>query len=581
MKLQELLEITSETFNKKEGISEQRVRACMKELRKAFACWREYPDLFVDFLVSCASEEEQKGALKLYFYQRVFLRAVMRHRHAYATFPRAYSKSFLSVLVLMLRCILFPGSHLFVTTGGKQQAAGIAKEKVQQLCKLIPGLDREINHDRGKTRASNDYVCYIFKNDSQLDIIAASQKSRGKRKTGGLIEEVILVDQTLLNEVIIPTMNVDRRLADGTRMEEQTTNKSQIYVTTAGWKNSYAYEKLMTTLMEEILNPAKSVVLGGTWRVPVMEGLLNQSFVSELKLDGTYNESSFDREYESKWSGDAENAYFNSEAFDKWRILLQPEWEYSNRSTKEAYYVIGVDVGRKGCNTECMVIKNTPQPNGDSIKSLVNIHSIEAEHFEEQSRAIKELYIKYKARAISIDANGLGIGLVDYMIKPQIDPRDGSIIPAFGVSNLDQYPEYKKYITKDTVQNALFLIKANAPINTEAFAYLQAQMLNGKLRFLIDEREAKLKLMNTKQGQAMTPEQRAEKLMPFTLTTSLREQLLNLVEENEGVNILLKQSSKKIPKDKFSALVYGMYYIKKQNEKKKSHGSIKDMLFFG
>jgi hypothetical protein len=35
-------------------------------------------------------------------------------------FPRAYSKSFLSVLVLMIRCILYPGAKLFVTSGGKE-----------------------------------------------------------------------------------------------------------------------------------------------------------------------------------------------------------------------------------------------------------------------------------------------------------------------------------------------------------------------------------------------------------------------------------------------------------------------------
>ena len=69
---------------------------------------------------------------------------------------------------------------------------------------------------------------------SQLDIIAAQQSSRGKRATGGLMEECILIDQTLLNEVIIPTMNVDRRLADGSRQEDEPVNKSQIYVTTAG-----------------------------------------------------------------------------------------------------------------------------------------------------------------------------------------------------------------------------------------------------------------------------------------------------------------------------------------------------------
>lgn len=42
------------------------------------------------------------------------------------------------------------------------------------------------------------------------------------------------------------------------------------------------------------------MILGGSWRVPVIEGLLQKSFVKDLKLDGTFNEASFEREYESK-----------------------------------------------------------------------------------------------------------------------------------------------------------------------------------------------------------------------------------------------------------------------------------------
>lgn len=38
-------------------------------------------------------------------------------------------------------------------------------------------------------------------------------------------------------------MNVDRLLPDGTRQESEVINKSQIYVTTAGWKNSFAKTK--------------------------------------------------------------------------------------------------------------------------------------------------------------------------------------------------------------------------------------------------------------------------------------------------------------------------------------------------
>lgn len=55
------------------------------------------------------------------------------------------------------------------------------------------------------SKSSKDNVEIIFKCGSKLDIMAARQSSRGKRATGGLMEECILIDQTLLNEVIIPS----------------------------------------------------------------------------------------------------------------------------------------------------------------------------------------------------------------------------------------------------------------------------------------------------------------------------------------------------------------------------------------
>jgi hypothetical protein len=67
----------------------------------------------------------------------------------------------------------------------------------------------------------------------------------------------------------------------------------------------------------------------------------------------------------------------------------------------------------------------------------------------------------------------------------------------------------------------------------------------------------------------MTPEQRAEYLKPFTLTSILKEEMLNLREENEGVNIILKRANTRIQKDKFSAFEYGLYYIKQEEDSKK------------
>ena len=565
MALADLLTVSQN--RKKIGLSEERIEAIKPALRKYIAFWREYPDLFVDFLQDGGNPEIEKK-LKFYFYQRVFLRAAMRYKYVYMVFPRAYSKSFLSVMVLMCRCVLYPRCKLFITSGGKEQAAGIVKEKVDEICTLVPAFQRELDMRPGKTRQSKDYCIFMFKNGSYMDNIAARESSRGKRRHGGLVEECVGVDGTILSEVIIPTMNVSRLCMDGTMQPNETLNKSQIFVTTAGWKGTFAYDKLIQFLVWMVTEPEKAIVMGGTWRIPVLVKLLDKTFLQDLKKDGTYNEASFDREYESKWSGTVEDAFFNGEAFDKNRILQKPEYEHSGRSSAQSFYIISADIGRKGCDTVACVFKVTPQSMGAAIKSLVNIYTFSDEHFENQAIQLKKLYYKYKARRLVIDGNGLGIGLVDYMVKAQTDPVTNDGYPDFGVYN-DEEQYYKRYRTDNTEDNAMYIVKANAPLNTEAHSNAQVQLTSGKVKLLIDERVAKTKLLGTKVGQNMKPEERAEYLKPFTLTSILKDEMLNLREENEGVNIILKQYNKGIRKDKFSAFEYGLYYIKQEEENKK------------
>jgi hypothetical protein len=107
--------------------------------------------LFVDFLQTGGNPEVKKG-LNFYAYQRIFLRVSVRYRQVYATFPRGYSKSFLAVLSLMVRCVLYPGAKLFTAAGGKSQSASILKEKVDEICRMVPAFEREIDRRPGRTR---------------------------------------------------------------------------------------------------------------------------------------------------------------------------------------------------------------------------------------------------------------------------------------------------------------------------------------------------------------------------------------------------------------------------------------------
>lgn len=85
MKLKELLQLSSEREYRKQGISEERLLQDIDQLRDLIAYFRQYPDVFVDFI------KGKDSTFEFLFYQRVFLRIVMRHRYVYATFPRKIS----------------------------------------------------------------------------------------------------------------------------------------------------------------------------------------------------------------------------------------------------------------------------------------------------------------------------------------------------------------------------------------------------------------------------------------------------------------------------------------------------------
>ena len=295
-------------------ITEERIKNHFTDIRQLIAFFREYPDIFIDFI---------KGPncnFRFYMYQRLFLRAALRHRQLYATYPRAFSKSFLSMMALIIKAILFPGSQLFITTGGKEQAASITLAKVSEIIKLIPALENELDMTRGATKKSKDDLRFVFKNGSEINILAASERSRGQRRQSGLVEECVSVDQTMLNEVIIPVLNVNRQLADGTRDKDEVLNKSLIYITTAGYRNTFSYSKLIELMLQSVLEPEEVMIIGGTYKIPIMEGLLDEDFVDQLKVAGSYEEDSFQREYESFWTGDTENSFFSTEVFDKHRV---------------------------------------------------------------------------------------------------------------------------------------------------------------------------------------------------------------------------------------------------------------------
>ena len=264
-----------------------------KEIGDMLSIFSAYPDIYLDLIKPIDSN------FSLFFYQRITLRALMRYRDVYITAPRAFSKSFITILGLILQCIFIPGTKRFICAPNKNQSAQIAKEKIIEIYDHWPLLRKEvIGGDISDTPGNfgKDYVTLKFRNGSQFDVVGALDSTRGGRRHGGLIDEVRDHEEEPINEVVLPLMNVSRRLPDNT-VNPKEPNQERIFMTSAGVKTSFAYDILLDVFEDAIIHPKSSFCIGCDYRVPLMHGLLDKTYINKLKTSPSYNEESFAREY--------------------------------------------------------------------------------------------------------------------------------------------------------------------------------------------------------------------------------------------------------------------------------------------
>lgn len=168
-------------------LNEDYLKEHFNEIGDMFSIFTAYPDIYLDLI------KPQDSNFELFFYQRITLRAVMRYKDIFITAPRAFSKSFITILGLILQCVFIPGTKRFICAPNKNQSAQIAKEKIVEIYDHWPLLRKEVIGGEISDTPGNfgkDYVTLKFRNGSQFDVVGALDSQRGGRRHGGLIDEI-------------------------------------------------------------------------------------------------------------------------------------------------------------------------------------------------------------------------------------------------------------------------------------------------------------------------------------------------------------------------------------------------------
>lgn len=518
----------------------------MKDDWKRFTSYyRQYPDRFIDLI----SPPDAK--IKLFFYQRIMLRILFRYQQVYFTFTRGSAKSFTQILALYLKCVMFGSIHLFIAAPTKMQAANISQENIEKIWEYFPLLQNEVK----KVYFNKDSTKLVFHNGAKLDVVQVAQSARGGRRHGGAVEEI--VDETMkkdvLNEVVIPMMANNRLTAGGHGVDPNEIHKSTVYVTTAGTRQSFAFEKQMEVL-KLMLQGKSAFVLGSGYELPVMHNQLDLDYIMSLKESDTFNPLGFTREYESNWTGSSDSSLVSFEDLNECRVLSKAE---EKNMDKNAIYVLSYDVARMdgsaNANSALIILKCLPRGDGTYTKHVVNIYSFEGTHFLEQAKFLKQKVNAFKASILIVDGNGLGRGLVDYLVT-EIDEN-----PAYSVVNDDRYNAYK---TPSSIPMLFIMNSTNKETKSSDIHNLFMNLVsNHKVKLLISNSQAKNNF-NSKDT-----ERAVQEMLPFVMTDLLVEEIMNLEHRQAGNDTQVKQISKSIAKDKFSALEYALFWVYLQEKK--------------
>lgn len=518
-----------------------------KDWRKYLSLWRVKPDLFIDFILPKDSK------FKLFFYQRIMLRSMFRYKKTFYTLTRGSSKSFTMILARYLECIFYPSTKIGIVAPQKNMSAQISQQCINSIWEFMPILKNEVR----VIKFEKDYTKLIFHNGSVLDCVANNESSRGLRKNHLSVEEVIFenFDEENFNSVIKPILANDRMTAKGYDSNEIT--KKTNFVTTAGTKQSFAF-KLHQEFLKDMIEGKSAFVLGSSYELATGFGLLSIDYIIDMKESDSYSPMVFQREMESVWSGSSENSLIDLEDFRKARVLKQAEERAVN--DKNIEYVLSFDVARAEGNlnaNSCLVVtKIIPRGDGTYSKHVVNIYTFEGTHFREQAMFLKQKVNDFRARVLVIDGNGLGTGLVDNLVL-EIDSN-----PPYEVINDDRYAKYK---TANSIP-MIFIVKSQTKETnaSDIHSLFMRWVGNGAVKFLESESQAKAKFKGRDDSKM------PEYLRPFTMTDFLQEEIMNLEYKSSGHKIDVKQVSKSIQKDRFSALEYGLFWIYLEEEKNKT-----------
>lgn len=507
--------------------------------------------------------------LSLKWFQQILLWCMMHYNFVMYLAARGQGKTYLTALFCCVRCILFPGTKIVVSSGTLKQANEVLLKIQDDFMKQSSILRSEIE----KCNIGQNDASIYFKNGSWIKTRTSSENSRSARANCIVVDEFRMVDETVINTVLRKFLTSPRQpkyLQKPEYAHMQERNK-EIYMSSAYFKSSWAYRKAQSYTLNFFDDTKKYFICGLPYQVSVREGLLSRSQLEDEMSEADYNELVQQMEMECLWFGDTDGSLFKFDELTARRRLRKafPPLSFCNdkitipKLTVTGKRILSIDVAlmqstkKKKNDASAIFINDLIQVNDTAYQSnFVYGETFEGLKTDELGMIVMKYFYEYQCTDLVLDTNGIGLGVYDFITKDQVCQENGKRYQAMTCINDKDMAERCKIRDANKV---VWSVKANANFNNEICVLLRNGIQNGKINFLIPEQDADSSLKETYKGYfKMSPTEQAKLKMSYIQTTFAVYELIKLDHEVKNGNIKVKEVEG-MRKDRYSSIAYSYW----------------------
>lgn len=548
---------------------------------EGMAIWGSYYRANIDVFVV---DYLQLDFLK--WFQLVLLVMMDRARVFLWIASRGMGKSFLIAIFACVRCILYPGTKVVITSGTRGQSINVLEKIQTELLKVSPNLRNEIDMD--ETKFSGQDAKVMFKNSSYIKVVTASDNARSNRANILIVDEFRMVKKDTIDTVFKKFLTSRRmppykELTEAERKAEyaKEPNKS-CFLSSAYFKDHWSYNKMLDTFKLMLDDNKTDFVCGLPYQLSIQEGLLFPEDVETDMLEADFNEIKWSMEMEAMWFGDEDGSFFDFNSISKNRRInypMLPDKLSSLLGNSQKVKIPPKQLGEKRILSADIALMSSKKHNNDATAVFINqmmptkagrytnniVYSdtFEGLHTEDQALIIRKMYDEFQCDYIVLDCTGLGLGVYDALVRDMVDPDTGEIYPAISCYNNQEMAER---CTVKGADKVIWAIKGNPTINSECAVLLREGFKSGKIRLLVTEYDGESLLSDIKGYGSLSPSEKTKLQMPYVHTTLLIDELVNLQHDESGGRVRVFEKTGR-RKDRYSSLSYN-YYVATQLESK-------------